>query len=204
MIIKVCGMREPENIRAVERTGIDWMGFIFWPRSGRYVSAPPSYLPQKAKRAGVFVDADADTIKRHVADYALDIVQLHGHESPEYLRSLRSVFSGSAPLFIKAFSIADDKDLRRTAAYEGIADYFLFDTKTPLPGGSGMKFDWSVLSAYTGRTPFLLSGGIGPDDAPRVRSFKHEKLAGIDLNSRFETAPAMKDVDRLARFLSQL
>ena len=204
MIIKVCGMREPENIRAVERTGIDWMGFIFWPRSGRYVSAPPSYLPQKAKRAGVFVDADADTIKRHVADYALDIVQLHGHESPEYLRSLRSVFSGSAPLFIKAFSIADDKDLRRTAAYEGIADYFLFDTKTPLPGGSGMKFDWSVLSAYTGRTQFLLSGGIGPDDAPRVRSFKHEKLAGIDLNSRFETAPAMKDADRLARFLSQL
>ena len=204
MIIKVCGMREPENIRAVERTGIDWMGFIFWPRSGRYVSAPPSYLPQKAKRAGVFVDADADTIKRHVADYALDIVQLHGHESPEYLRSLRSVFSGSAPLFIKAFSIADDKDLRRTAAYEGIADYFLFDTKTPLPGGSGMKFDWSVLSAYTGQTPFLLSGGIGPDDAPRVLSFKHEKLAGIDLNSRFETAPAMKDADRLARFLSQL
>ena len=204
MIIKVCGMREPENIRAVERTGIDWMGFIFWPRSGRYVSAPPSYLPQKAKRVGVFVDADADTVKRHVADCALDIVQLHGHESPEYLRSLRSVFSGSALLFIKAFSIADDKDLRRTAAYEGIADYFLFDTKTPLPGGSGMKFDWSVLSAYTGRTPFLLSGGIGPDDAPRVRSFKHEKLAGIDLNSRFETAPAMKDANRIARFLSQL
>lgn len=204
MIIKVCGMREPENIRSVERTGIDWMGFIFWPRSSRYVSAPPSYLPQKAKRVGVFVDADADTIKRHVAGCALDIVQLHGQESPEYLQSLRSVFSGSALLFIKAFSIADDKDLRRTAAYEGIADYFLFDTKTPLPGGSGMKFDWSVLSAYTGRTPFLLSGGIGPDDAPRVRSFKHEKLAGIDLNSRFETAPAMKDADRLARFLSQL
>lgn len=200
MIIKVCGMREPENIRAVERTGIDWMGFIFWPRSSRYVSAPPSYLPQKAKRAGVFVDADTDMIKRHIADYSLDIIQLHGHESPDLLTALRP----SGVTLIKAFSIASPADLAQTATYEGIADYFLFDAKTPLPGGSGIKFDWSVLSAYTGRTPFLLSGGIGPDDAPRVRAFKHEKLAGIDLNSRFETAPAIKDADRLARFLSQL
>ena len=200
MIIKVCGMREPENIRAVERTGIDWMGFIFWPLSSRYVSAPPSYLPQKAKRAGVFVDADTDTIKRHIADYSLAIIQLHGHESPDLLTALRP----SGVTLIKAFSIASPADLAQTATYEGIADYFLFDAKTPLPGGSGMKFDWSVLSAYTGRTSFLLSGGIGPDDAPRVRAFKHEKLAGIDLNSRFETAPAIKDADRLARFLSQL
>ena len=204
MIIKVCGMREPENIRAVEQTNIDWMGFIFWPRSSRFVPAPPSYLPQKAKRVGVFVDAGTDDIRQHTSDYGLDLIQLHGHESPDDLRSLRSVFRSDPPLIIKAFSIAEPTDLDRTALYEGIADYFLFDTKTPLPGGSGMKFDWTVLTGYRGQTPFILSGGIAPDDAQRIHSFKHEKLAGIDLNSRFETAPALKDTELLARFLSQL
>lgn len=204
MIIKVCGMREPENIRAVEQTNIDWMGFIFWPRSSRFVSAPPSYLPKKAKRVGVFVDAGTDDIRQHTSDYGLDLIQLHGHESPGDLRSLRSVFHGTSPLIIKAFSIAEPADLDRTALYEGIADYFLFDTKTPLPGGSGIKFDWTVLTGYRGQTPFILSGGIAPDDVQRIHSFKHEKLAGIDLNSRFETAPALKDTELLVRFLSQL
>ena len=204
MIIKVCGMREPENIRAVEQTNIDWMGFIFWPRSSRFVSAPPSYLPKKAKRVGVFVDAGTDDIRQHTSDYGLDLIQLHGHESPDDLRSLRSVFRSDPPLIIKAFSIAEPTDLDRTALYEGIADYFLFDTKTPLPGGSGMKFDWTVLTGYRGQTPFILSGGIAPDDVQRIHSFKHEKLAGIDLNSRFETAPALKDTELLVRFLSQL
>ncbi|MBO7107461.1 MAG: phosphoribosylanthranilate isomerase, partial [Verrucomicrobia bacterium] len=160
MIIKVCGMREPENIRAVEQTNIDWMGFIFWPRSSRFVPAPPSYLPQKTKRVGVFVDAGTDDIRQHTSDYGLDLIQLHGHESPDDLQSLRSVFRSDPPLIIKAFSIAEPADLDRTALYEGIADYFLFDTKTPLPGGSGMKFDWTVLTGYRGQTPFILSGGI--------------------------------------------
>ena len=105
---------------------------------------------------------------------------------------------------IKAFNIADVKDLNQTKAYEGIVDYFLFDTKGKVVGGNGEKFDWSVLSSYHGETPFLLSGGIGPDDVEAVNSFHHSKCIGIDLNSRFEQAPALKDITKLSNFLKQL
>jgi phosphoribosylanthranilate isomerase len=213
ILIKVCGMRDAENIREVEQLSkelsiinsqlsIDWMGFIFWPKSSRYVSERPNYMPAKCKRVGVFVDASIDDIRQHVADYALDIIQLHGHEDPDFVRALRA--DGSSPVIIKAFNIATKEDLESTEPYEGIVDYFLFDTKAQLPGGSGQQFDWSVLADYVGETPFLLSGGIGPNDAMSLRCFHHPQLAGIDLNSRFETAPAIKDVVALGCFLSQL
>jgi len=195
MIVKVCGMRDAANIRELEQLGIDWMGLIFWPRSKRYVPAPPSYLPQGIRKVGVFVDASEEDIRRHVADYQLDLVQLHGQESPEMLRALKPL-----PL-IKAFNIATTDDLQRTADYEGLADYFLFDTKGPSVGGNGEKFDWSVLDSYQGATPFLLSGGIRPEDAAAVKSFHHPKCIGIDLNSRFETEPGLKDVTKLKQFL---
>ena len=203
MIIKVCGMRDAENIRAVEQLLASWMGFIFWPKSSRYVSERPSYLPTHCKRVGVFVDADIEQIKHTVEDYALDIVQLHGHETPEFLRQLRSVF-GHPIAIIKAFNIATEDDLKATQAYEGIADYFLFDTKGQSVGGNGEKFDWSVLDAYDGSTPFLLSGGIGPDDAERVKTFSHPRCIGIDLNSRFESAPGLKDSILIKQFLDSL
>ena len=201
MLVKVCGMREPDNIRAVEALGIDVMGFIFWPKSSRYVSRRPAYLPTACRRVGVFVDAEIEDICRIAADFALDFIQLHGHESPEYLRQLRSVCGGTAIQFIKAFNIATPDDLQQTAAYDGLADLFLFDTKGPSVGGNGTQFDWNVLAAYTGTTPFLLSGGIGPGDADRVLSFHHPKCVGIDINSRFETAPAVKDINLLQNFL---
>lgn len=194
-------MRDAENIRAVEALGIDLMGFIFWPESTRYVSEPPAYLPVKCKRVGVFVDASVDDIRRHVADYALDIVQLHGHETSDFICRLRALLSGRVAT-IKAFNIATADDLAQTKAYEGIADYFLFDTKGKSVGGNGEKFDWSVLAGYVGQTPFLLSGGIGPDDAGHVKAFHHPKCIGIDLNSRFEIAPAQKDVEQLKKFLN--
>lgn len=200
MIVKVCGMREAENIRAVEALGVDWMGFIFWEHSSRYVSQFPAYLPEKAKRVGVFVDASHEVINQKVKDFGLDIVQLHGSEPPAYLRDLRTVL-GDRIAIVKAFNIATRDDLQLTNAYEGLADYFLFDTKAQLVGGNGTKFDWSVLAHYEGTTPFLLSGGIGPDDANRVRAFSHPQLAGIDLNSRFEVAPAMKNVELIKQFL---
>ena len=220
MKIKVCGMRDAENIREVEKLAeelsivncqfsIEWMGFIFWPKSSRYVSEPPAYLPTKCKRVGVFVDASIDDIRQHMADYALDYVQLHGHESPEFLRQLRSL-CGDSIATIKAFNIATVADLEATKPYEGVADYFLFDTKAQLPGGSGQQFDWRVLADYVGETPFLLSGGIGPDDAEHIRQafaldgFPVDKCLGIDLNSRFEIAPGLKDVTVLARFFSHL
>lgn len=200
MIVKVCGMREAENIRAVEALGVDWMGFIFWEHSSRCVSQRPAYLPTRAKRVGVFVDESLDVVCQHVEAFGLDVVQLHGSESPAYLRDLRSSCDARL-LIVKAFSIATRDDLLLTSLYEGLADYFLFDTKAQLVGGNGRKFDWSVLAHYDGSTPFLLSGGIGPDDASRLSAFSHPRLAGIDLNSRFEISPALKNVELLKQFL---
>ena len=201
--VKVCGMREPENIREAEALGIDLMGFIFWPKSSRYVSERPSYLPTQCKRVGVFVNENIGKVEHIAEDYALDFIQLHGSESSDFICQLRSL-CGDSIAIIKAFNIATAEDLEKTKPYEGIVDNFLFDAKAQLPGGNGQQFDWSVLADYVGETPFLLSGGIGPNDAMSLRCFHHPQLAGIDLNSRFETAPAIKDVVALGCFLSQL
>ena len=202
MIVKVCGMRDGDNIREVEQLSIDWMGFIFYPKSSRYVSEVPAYLPTKCKRVGVFVDASTDEITKKIHDFSLDAIQLHGNEYPEQISHLLSLTSHLS--IIKAFNIATAEDLKSTASYTGLADYFLFDTKGQSVGGNGEKFDWSVLSNYEGDTPFLLSGGIGPDDAARVSSFRHPKCVGIDLNSKFESSPAYKDVTTLSRFLNEI
>lgn len=203
MIIKVCGMREAENIREVERLGIDLMGFIFWPKSSRYVSKCPDYLPQQVKRVGVFVDEDPEEVKRLADNYSLDYIQLHGHETPEVISYLRTSASPH-PRMIKAFNIATEEDLSQTLPYEGLADLFLFDTKGQSVGGNGVKFNWDVLDAYQGSTPFLLSGGIGPDDAAQVNAFRHPKCIGIDLNSRFELSPGLKDIAKLKEFIYNL
>lgn len=197
-ITKVCGMREAENIREVEALGIQLMGFIFWPKSSRYVSECPSYLPSKCKRVGVFVNEDIEEVRHKAQEYALDFIQLHGSESPEYASQLHEW------KVIKAFNIATADDFSQTQAYEGMVDFFLFDTKGKMVGGNGEKFDWSVLSAYKGKTPFLLSGGIGPDDAERVKAFHHPMCVGIDLNSRFEQSPGLKDVTILKEFIEKL
>ena len=196
MIVKVCGMRDAENIREVEALGIDMMGFIFYPKSSRYVSEQPAYLPQKCKRVGVFVNEDVENIKKIADNYALDFIQLHGHESIEDVQKLQD------RKVIKAFNIATKEDLDATVPYVGLVDYFLFDTKGPSVGGNGEKFDWSILDAYNGDTPFLLSGGIGPDDAERIKTFCHPKCIGIDLNSRFEIEPGIKDIVKLKTFLN--
>ena len=199
MIIKVCGMREPENIRAVEALGIDLMGFIFWPPSSRYVGEKPSYLPRNCRRVGVFVDAALPDILTAVEDFRLDGVQLHGHENPEAIAALKAHIPGVR--IVKSLAVAGPEDLAQAETYADVCDAFLFDTKGKLPGGNGRQFDWSVLQRYQGRLPFLLSGGIGPDDALRIRAFDVPDCLGIDLNSRFETAPGRKDVDALRTFI---
>ena len=209
-LVKVCGMRKAENIREVEALGIDLMGFIFWPKSSRYVSERPAYLPTRCKRVGVFVNEDIETIKKIADDYALDYIQLHGSETPEQISHLSPLTSHLS--IIKAFNIATTEDLEATKPYEGIVDYYLFDTRMPPkemggglpPGGTGIKFDWSVLSAYDAETPFLLSGGIGPNDAERVKTYNHPKCIGIDLNSRFELSPALKDIIKLRKFIKEI
>lgn len=201
MIIKVCGMRDADNIREVAELGIDLMGFIFYPKSPRY------FLMEKGneavlrllhlKKVGVFVNASMDEIQTTAIRLNLNYLQLHGNESPEDCRALYQL---GFPL-IKAFSIASASDLSRTEAYEDCVDYFLFDTKCSGFGGSGRQFDWSLLSAYKGRTPFLLSGGITPSSAEAILQFKHPAFAGIDLNSGFETSPAIKNVQQLKEFV---
>ena len=224
MIIKVCGMRDGENIRQVAALGVDWIGMIFWQKSPRNVTMIPSYagiLPDrgsdigdfKAKRVGVFVDEMPQNIITRVVNFHLDLLQLHGHESPTLIRNLRRTLDPDIRpgiKIIKAISVGSRDDIATYKDYADCVDYFLFDTKCQTVGGSGRQFDWNVLSAYDGDIPFLLSGGIGPDDAPRLRqTFSHdgfpvEKCVGIDLNSCFETAPGMKDVTALRHFLSQL
>ena len=191
-------MRDAQNIRDVEALGIDWIGMIFWPKSKRYVAEVPSYLPEHLKKVGVFVDSTLDDILQHISDYQLDIIQLHGQESPDFAKALKP------HTIIKAFNIEKADDLLQTEKYKGIADYFLFDTKGKMAGGNGQKFDWSVLTAYQGKTPFLLSGGIGPEDAESVRSFHHPKCIGIDLNSRFESEPGFKDINQLKTFINNI
>lgn len=200
MIIKVCGMRDAENIRAADKLKIQMMGFIFYPKSSRYVKLHPSYMPEHAHRVGVFVDAQIDNILRIAAEYELSYIQLHGNESPSICRQLSENGFG----VIKAFSVSSADDLKACTQYEGCCAFFLFDTKTPLYGGSGRSFDWSILQHYNGETPFLLSGGIAPEDTERLKNFSHIRWAGIDLNSRFETEPGYKNIALLNNFVNQI
>lgn len=196
-------MREADNIREVEALGIDMMGFIFWPKSSRYVSQRPDYLPKRVKRVGVFVDEYPEQVKRLADDYGLDYIQLHGHETPEVISYLRTP-ALPHPRIIKAFNISTAEDLIQAQPYEGLVDCFLFDAKGKSVGGNGEKFNWDVLDAYQGSTPFLLSGGICPGDAVRVNAFYHPNCIGIDLNSRFELAPGLKDINALRRFVNDI
>ena len=285
-LIKVCGMRDTQNIREVAALGVNLIGLIFYPKSPRYVesisldagiipdysSLTPDPLPEGEGRnmldkqlkeeetkgetrnkqpvsaqlkstqskapfnkvitplslgegqgdeavegqggeaaipkfVGVFVDDMPQNIVTAVYNYHLSYVQLHGDESPVMIDNLRrTLVPDIAPQIkiIKAISVSSAEDLKRCEQYEGHVDLFLFDTKCKGYGGSGQKYDWSVLEAYTGQTPFLLSGGIGPDDADRLRDFHHPQCVGIDLNSKFETTPGMKDINLLQNFLHQL
>ncbi|MBQ8070758.1 MAG: phosphoribosylanthranilate isomerase [Bacteroidales bacterium] len=201
-LIKVCGMTLGENILEVESLGVDMMGFIFYPPSPRYVKEVPTYLPQKAKRAGVFVNSSIEEILNTIDSFKLDIIQLHGNETPEQCYFLREC--GGVKV-MKAFGISDEESLHLSRSYEGTCDMYLFDTKASSYGGSGKKWDWSVLSSYRGKTPFLLSGGIGPDDAPALKEGKFPKtLSGFDLNSRFELSPGIKDAEKVEKFLNEL
>lgn len=218
-IVKVCGLRDSENIRQVAALGVDWIGMIFWEKSPRNVTMIPSHagiIPDRASlsplatnnsplKVGVFVDEMAQNIITSVVNFQLDLIQLHGHETPTLIRNLRRTLADIRPVkVIKAISVSSRDDIAAYKDYADCVDYFLFDTKCPSVGGSGQQFDWSVLDAYDGEVPFLLSGGIGPDDAERVSNFHHPKCIGIDLNSKFETEPAMKDVAAIGKFLNEL
>jgi len=203
MIIKVCGMRNPQNIQEASALGVNWIGFIFYPKSPRIIDNETFNFQLStfnSLKVGVFVNATFEQMMEALTAYGLDMLQLHGKESPELCFALQK----RGISLIKAFSVSSIEDLERTKEYEGYIDYFLFDTKCENYGGSGKQFDWSILSAYKGNTPFLLSGGINPNSVEAIKSFSHPQFVGIDLNSGFETEPALKDIEKLKTFLSQL
>ena len=236
MNVKVCGMRDADNIREVSQLDIDMIGFIFYPKSPRYVKMLsskagiiPDYSAERIQklsatdnegmvsenvsaqklpvRVGVFVDDMPQNIVTRVYNYDLDYVQLHGNEPRETIENLRATLEPDIKpgiKIIKAISVDSAEDIQKYKEYVGAVDLFLFDTKCKTVGGSGEQFDWQVLDAYDGDTPFLLSGGIGPDDVERVKAFHHPKCIGIDLNSKFEIEPGLKDVEKLKKFIEQV
>ena len=215
-------MRDAQNIREVSQLGVDMIGMIFYPKSPRYVEMQSSHagiIPDYVKediniksakspaRVGVFVDDMVQNIVTRVVNYHLDYVQLHGNEPREMCENLRLTLDPDIRpdiKIIKAISVSDASDIQKYKEYVGAVDLFLFDTKCKTVGGSGQQFDWQVLEQYDGEVPFLLSGGIGPEDASRLHAFHHPKCIGIDLNSRFEIEPGVKDVEKLKGFLNAM
>jgi phosphoribosylanthranilate isomerase len=212
--IKVCGMREAANIQAVGFLPIHFMGFIFYEKSSRYVTDDidtVSTCPEDLTRVGVFVDADIDFVLEKIDKHELNAVQLHGKEAPQYLEDFSSKLKAKLKMeaindieIIKAFSVDEHFDFDVLKPYEGLVNYFLFDTKTPQHGGSGQKFDWSILGKYDLDIPFLLAGGISEQDVDLVKSLNIKQLYGLDLNSKFEISPALKDVEKLRKFLQEI
>lgn len=189
--IKICGMKYPENITAIAALQPDYLGFIFYKKSARYFDGMLPELPKTIKKTGVFVDADLETVLDTIKRYDLQAVQLHGSESPEMCVALRN---NAAITIIKTFSIDSAFDFSRLSEYETVCDYYLFDTKGRFPGGNGFAFDWKILKQYSSSKPYFLSGGIGPDDSKAILESGLTPYA-IDINSKFETAPGLKDID---------
>ena len=200
-IIKICGLTEPENIREVIELRPDLIGLIFYSSSPRYVSHPEKLAflhgPGRMVRTiGVFVNPTHEEIMKTAAAVHLDGIQLHGNETPEFCRNIRS----EGFKVVKSFGVNRNFDFNTTLQYDRMADYFLFDTGSPKYGGSGEQFDWSLLAGYHGDTPFLLSGGLSPE----MQVFPvHPHFAGVDLNSRFEIFPGIKDTRLLQKFIKQ-
>jgi phosphoribosylanthranilate isomerase len=196
MIIKVCGIIEEDNLIQVCKADIDMVGLNFFPKSKRYLKEPinVSIIPSSIKKVGVFVNEDLSKVMDTVEEYHLDFVQLHGHESEEYCFEI-----GPKTKVIKALAISDVEDFETASNYSTV-EYFLFDTKSNTWGGSGRKFNWSILEHYRGEIPFLLAGGIKADDVEGIKEINHPKFVGVDINSRFEIYPGIKNMPEVHKF----
>ena len=200
--IKVCGLKYSCNCRDVEKLPVDLLGFIFYPGSKRYAgaSAENDLFKRSKPKVAVFVDEVPDLINDIAGRFRFEYVQLHGKENP----ATCNYFMQQGFKMIKAFNIDSNFDFKELDEYEGKVNYFLFDTKTDLPGGSGEKFNWELLGRYTGSTPFFLSGGIGSGDAAEIKKLRHPQFSGLDLNSGFEEKPGLKSIDKLRIFLAEI
>lgn len=205
MKIKVCGMKYNENIHELEALHPDYMGFLFFSGSKRYVEAELPEIGKEIHKIGVFVNQEEDEVVEKVHSNQLAGIQLHGEESPDYIEQLRAQLKDSEVKIIKAFPVGDSMNWEQLAPYEGVCDYFLLDTKGKERGGNGIQFNWELLSGYPLKTKFFLSGGIGPDDIEALKDFSKSEKSGmchaIDVNSRFELFPGMKDIEKLKVFM---
>ena len=197
---KVCGMREANNISEVAVLQPDYMGFILWNGSKRHCSKPQN-VPEGITKVGVFVDATVGEIEDAIENHKLGAVQLHGNESARLCRELQ----GKAQV-IKAFGVGEAFDFDTLLDYLPYCDFFLFDTKGPMPGGNGTTFNWSILEHYPFDLPFFISGGIGLKEIDKINELCKTDLPvyAIDINSKFETAPALKDAEQLKKFKEKL
>ena len=202
--IKICGMREQGNIRELAGLKPDYMGFIFYPASKRYAGRlSPSDLmniPVEIKKVAVFVNASREEIVSTCKAYSIRILQLHGDEPPAFCRLLRE----EGFQVIKAFRVGQGLDMEKMEAFAEVCDFILFDTSGEGFGGTGLKFDWNQLQDYTLELPFFLSGGIAPGDAGRIKDMDIPQLYAVDLNSRFEIKPVLKDKEELEKFIRKI
>ncbi len=199
--VKVCGMKSSEEIQElIDSSLIDYIGFIFYPKSLRYITEVPK-LDGKFKRVGVFVNEELETIQAKINSYTLDVLQLHGNESVSEVKQLKEVIQ--KPIF-KAFGIDERFDFKICTSYEPYVDAFLFDTKTEKYGGSGKQFDWSILQNYKGEKPFVLSGGLDEKALNELKNYSFRKMVGVDLNSKFELSPGQKDTKRIIQTIKQI
>lgn len=199
--LKICGMKYSENIQEIAALKPDYLGFIFWDKSSRKFDLKElPKLDSNIKKVGVFVDASLEEIQTKIKTFQLDVIQLHGNESFEFCANLKK----EKIEIIKAFSINNNFDFNQLKAYENVVDYILFDTKGKLPGGNGTTFDWQVLKNYNLQKPFFLSGGIGLTEISKTKEFLDSVLSkycyAIDVNSRFETEPGLKNKNELEKF----
>lgn len=200
--VKVCGLREPDNIQQVAALAPDYLGFIFYRKSKRLVTEGLDLSAFTIHKVGVFVNAEIGEILEKVTAYELEVVQLHGEESPEFVAALKRLRPELR--MWKAVGVNNGTDFGDLEAYNASLEAFLFDTASPQYGGTGKSFDWRTLDRYQGEIPFWLSGGIGPNSLADLIRFTHPRWVGIDLNSRFESSPGVKDTDLLGAFLASL
>ncbi len=196
--IKVCGMKDDNNIKELMELQPDYMGFIFYEKSKRDVQGVLNQelllsFPKSIKKTGVFVNASTAFILEKVETYQLDAVQLHGQESPEQAKEIKD----KGLEVFKAFSVGETFDFAQLESYKGAVDYFLFDTKGKEVGGNGFTFDWTILNDYDNEVPFLLSGGLDGNNIEDVKKLSHLNIYAVDVNSKFEIEPALKDIDML-------
>lgn len=210
MMIKVCGMRDIHNINQLQELDIDFMGIIRYSKSKRYVDdLQKEKVAQQTMNkgtVGVYVNETLENILQDFIPLQLDVIQLHGNEDPAFAKALLEI---DIKIF-KAFQITEDFNFDSLKEWEALAAqyvgklFFLFDTATPNYGGSGKKFNWSILDSYKGEVPFLLSGGISDKDADAIKELKHKMFLGVDLNSKFETEPGVKDIELIKTFIEKL